>query len=375
MKKYISGRLQHFAKDEILSMVPPDTLTRIKQTDKRPEFRVYCVGHEGTADARELSFGARFNKAFDYVKDMIIKLGERLTLGTVVFNRHVETNEHTGREQIGELVGKGLRYIKDKLSALAAVYIYPQYRKLPLDVASIEADIEYIPKSKDRGEVIDVDRITGIALSSSAIDEPAFKGATLLGIVQAFTKEKGDKMTKEEILEGIKELNLKVTDIFAPEEITASEPAKKAKQTEYEHAKRIEKSLGEERERVITLTKERDDAQGKIKTLNERVSNVEAGKLFETAATTRKLDNKEKAFITKNLGTFKSTAEGDALKTDFDKFLDAQLVDYQTTAKLLGVDVTKDKNQLAGAPSGDGTEIAAESDLENPERNEFIPKP
>jgi len=381
MKKYITATVQNLADSEVLGMIPPDTLARIKQTDQAPVFKVYCVGHEGTADAQELSFGAKLRKAFQYVKDMIVKLNEKLTFGTAIFSRHVDTNEHAGRERIGELVGKGLRYIKDKLSAVAVCYIYPQYRQMPLDVASIEANVVYVPKEKDRAEVIDIDNVTGIALSSGAVDQPAFKGATLLGIVQAFTQtqhDRGEKMTKEEIIAAIKEANLTVIDVFSAEEITASEPAKKAKQTEYEHAKRVEKSLGEEREKVITLTKSLEDANKQVKTLNEAVSTTQVKSLFEESAPARKFTDKEKVFIQKNLPAFKSDKTGTELKTDFERFLDSQLKEFEDYAKMMGIDVLKDREaaqKATGAPSGDGKDrVGDEKDMSVPENNELIPK-
>ena len=190
MKKIIvRAELQNLAKKDILEMVPTDTLARIKTTDAKPEFKVYCVGHEGVANAQELSFGTKVVKAYHYVKNMIFKLGERLQFGTPIFNNHGETNDHTGRQQIGELVGKSVKMIGDKISALAVTYIYPQFSKLPLDVASIEGEVEYTPKGISSGDVIDIHKITGIALGSSQMNTPAFPGATLLGTLQAFSKE------------------------------------------------------------------------------------------------------------------------------------------------------------------------------------------
>jgi hypothetical protein len=387
MKKYIRAEIQNMGKDEILTMIPQDTLDRIKQTDKRPEFKVFCVGHEGVARAGEISFGMRAAKAFQYVKDMIVRIVDRLKFGTPIFNQHVETNSHIGREQIGELVGKAVRTIGDKVSALAAMYIYPQYRKMDLDVASIEANIEYIPKGKTGGDVVDVEDITGIALSSSKIDKPAFPGATLLGIVQAFAKTGGKeegKMEKQEIIDAIKEGGFKVADIFGADEIMASEPAKKAKQTEYEHAKRIEKQLGEEREKVIDFTKKLDESQGKIKRLNEAVSGTHTKTLFEKVCETRKFNDKEKAYIAKKLDGFKSEKEGDELKTDFDRFIDTQKTDFDETVKLLGADPGKPgTGAAAGAGAGAGAGAAGGgsddgkgggADLTDPKNNDYIPQ-
>jgi len=210
MRKYITANIQNLGQDETLAMISRDTLDRIKRTDKRPEIKVFAIAHEGTAHGTELSFGAKVKKAFEYVKDMIVRIGEKLQIGTPIFNRHGETNAHTNREQIGELVGKAVRYVGNKLAALAAVYIYPEHRKLPLDVASFEADIEYLPKTKDKAEVIDINNISGIALSNSAIDEPAFKGATLMAAVTYFIESGIDK--KDDLLNKVKDLRKRIKE-------------------------------------------------------------------------------------------------------------------------------------------------------------------
>ncbi len=382
-KQYILASVQAMAKKEILEMIPKDTISRIKETDAKPEFKVYCVGHEGTAQAQELNFGGKVVKAYNYVKDMILKLGEKLQYGTVAFMNHGVTNDHSGRKPIGELVGKSVKMIGDKLSTLAAIYIYPDSRELELDIASIEANVVYIPGKGSVNDVVDIADITGIALGQSGVDRPAFPGATLLGVLQNFSKEtqhnreaEGTMKTREEIKDAIREAGFKVTDIFTENEIVSSEPAKAAKQTEYEHAKRVEKALGEEREKVIGLTKERDDAVGKARTLKEQVSQTQVSTLFGAASETRKLDDKQKAFIQKNLKGFKSDKEGDELKTEFDRFVDSQLTDYTETAKLMGIDVTKTKTDETNTPNGDGQTPPGSTaeDLSDPAKNDMIPK-
>lgn len=87
--------------------------------------------------------------------------------------------------QIGEVVGSVAKNIKNKLTAFAAIYIYPEYRNIPLDVASIEADISIDPEEKGI-HAIDVQDITGIALGNSNVNKPGFASATLQGELQAF---------------------------------------------------------------------------------------------------------------------------------------------------------------------------------------------
>jgi len=376
MKFYIRAKIQQMAQSEMLEIIPKDTLERIKQTDATPEFRIYCVGHEGDANAQELSFGRKISKAFHYVKEMVMKIVEKIQFGTPIFHQHVGANTSEGREQVGEVVGKAIKAIGDRMSALAAIYLYPQYRKMPLDIASIEANIAYNPTGKNGADVVDVEQITGIALASSATEKPAFPGATLLGIVQQFTQKGGtmDKLTKEEIKEAIKESGLKITDVFDSEDITTSEPAMKATQKHYEHAKRLEKQLGEEREKMIDLTNKHNEASGKIKTLTEKVNTSTSRSLIDTSITTRKLDAREKAFIDKNIGSFKSDKEGEDLKLEVEKFVDGQIKEFGEYAKLMGIDLKKSA-PAASTPSADGKgEGSTTEELEDLSKNDFIPK-
>lgn len=204
MKTNIIARVQNMSKSETLNIISQDTIERIKKTDKKPEIKVYSIAHEGEAQSTELTFGGKVKKAMEYVKDMVIKVHDKLKIGTPIFHRHADTNETDGREKIGELIGKTVRYVGDKLSTLAAVYIYPEYKKLPLDVASFEAEVEYIKKDNNVNQAINVEDISGIALSNSEIDKPAFENATLLAVVQAFMPD--EETEEQQIINRLREI-------------------------------------------------------------------------------------------------------------------------------------------------------------------------
>ena len=372
MHRYITAKIQHMAESEIFTMVSPDTIARIKATDATPKFNVYCVGHEGEARPGIIDFGKRYSKVLRYFKDVIIRLNDKIKMGISVFNGHRMTNEHTGREQIGEVIGKGLKTINDRLSALVVTYIYPPYKGLALDIASIEADM-YINK-KDK--VVDVSEVTGLALGSSLTEKPAFEGATLLATMQAFTK--GDNMTLEEIKEAVKEGDFSLSDlvkagVYSNDAVLeldfVKDNIKKEKQVEYEHAKRVEKSLKEQRESNINLTKELEESKGKLSKLNEQVNVITTASLFEEFAKARNFDDKEKAFIGQNIKSFKSGKEGEELKSEFNKFLDEQIVSFNKTLEILGI---KKEEKKAGAPANTGG--GATGDLTNPKDNDLIPE-
>lgn len=369
MKQYIKAVVLNMAQEEIRTLIPQDTIDRIKKNDPSPEFCAYCVGHEGDAQAQELSFGKKISKAFHYAGEMMTRLVDRLQFGTPLFHMHAGSNSSAGREQIGEVVGKALRTIKDKVSAVAAVYIYPKFRSMPLDVASIEANVVYTPKGNSRGDVVDVEQVSGIALASSATEKPAFPGATLLGVIQALQGAE-TMLTKEEIKEAIKEGKFKVTDIFDAADIVDSEPAQEAKKKEREYGKRKEKEFNDEHERVIDLQKKHDEQVNKNKDLTQKVNSTTSKTLVDASMTARKLGDKQKAFIAKNVAVFKSDKEGEDLKQDVEKFVDAQLKEFEETAKLLGVDIKSDTPD-AGTPPADGK--GTTGDLSNPKENDFIP--
>lgn len=180
----IRARLLHMAESEIKAMIPPYFLESVKQKDPKPLFKAYVVGQEGQAEAQWVGIGKVVKNWF---KDAIGKLVRRIYPGLKLFKNHAETNEpNENRIEIGEVAGSRAKTIDGKFSAVIAAYIYPEYKNLPLDIASIEADILINDVGDDDIHAVDVDDVTGIALGNSAVDKPGFPGATLLGELQAF---------------------------------------------------------------------------------------------------------------------------------------------------------------------------------------------
>lgn len=195
----IAGELQEMASDEVLEHVSASAYKRVRKSDDKPEFRAYVIGHEGESEGKVVGIGKVIKK---WARSAIANITERLAVGTKVFHLHEMTNDHEGRKPIGEVVGKALSDVAGKLSSIAIMYIYPEYRDMPLDVASIEADI-MVPENVNpnaRAVEVDVEDITAIALGNSQINKPGFAGASLLASLQEFaadaSREKPDKETK-----------------------------------------------------------------------------------------------------------------------------------------------------------------------------------
>jgi len=375
MKAVIRAEIANFSASDLRSMIPDGIMARIKALDPSPEFRAYCIAHEGEANGREVGGWRSVQKYYRYA---IRKVHAALQYGTGIFLGHEETNEHRTK-QIGEVVGKALQEIDGRLSAIMAAYIYPQFRAMKLDVASFEAMLEMVMDGAD-ALVQDVEQITGVALGDSSVDTPGFPGATLLATVQNFAAGAGERqgqmpLTVKDIRAAIEagELTAKPSDLFTEEQLT-EDPAfikllKAEKQTEYEHARRVEKALGEERVKNATMAEE-------LAALHSQVNAAKTRAVFERLASERKLTDAQKQFMAADVDSFSSDAKNDK---DFEvavaRLIDGGIARFRETAKLFGVDVDKqDTEQSPPQKTGDGTTPPplTEKDFTDPAKNPFI---
>ena len=178
------AKLQQMASSEIINIIPKDVYDDIKQRDPHPLFQAYVVGHEGEAIGEEVGAGLR---VLNWFSSAINKIWKNLKYGTKIFHGHNIDSSHGGRQSIGEVVGKVIKTIRDRINAIAIMYIYPEFRDLPLNIASIEVDVDINPD--DSIHDVNVGDITGIALGNSAVEKPGFAGAELLSQIQAMSKK------------------------------------------------------------------------------------------------------------------------------------------------------------------------------------------
>jgi len=372
MKIKVCGfELQEMAADEILDHVSASAYKRIKKDDPKAEFRAYVIGHEGESTGKVVGIGRVIKK---WARSAIQNITERLVLGTKVFHLHEMTNEHEGRKPIGEVVGKVLSDIAGKLSSIAIMYIYPSYRDIPLDVASIEADINLPETINPNARVVDVDveDITAIALGNSQTQKPGFAGATLLASLQEFADaashekppKEGEHMTPDEIKKAIREAKLKPSDLFASDEI-ADDPTvqgviRDRRRNEEGFGKRMEEKLEAEKAK---LEQEKKDLQAKLDTSLKAGLKTRAAEAVKPAIEKRKLDEKQAAFVLKNAAKFIPVSE-ESLAGDLDKFLDLQLDELKAFHELYGI--KPGEAGKAGVGAGKAGDTSAE-DLLTPD--------
>jgi len=385
----IRATLRAMASSEIEAMISAEKLAEIKSRDRNPIIKAFVVGHEGEARGNLVGYGNIVKRWF---VDMVKRLNEKIPSGLQLFHGHAATNDNAGRVPIGEVVGKKLLNIKDRLSSVVACWIYPDYRHLPLDVASIEADVDLEGDDKDKLYVADVNEITGIALGNSEIETPGFPGAELLGQLQAMARRsrivafKGDNnmdMTLAELKKAIQESKLQPSEVF-DQEILASDPVIK------EHVQeKIKNARGYDVRQYEKLTDKKAELEQKVKDLETKIQAAEqekqnlvletaktkVGPLFETQKEKRKLDEKQVKYIQARLGDF-TPQKPEELEKEFDVHLDNILKKYKEDAEVFGVTIeTKpdpDKTGNGGTGPVDTKSAPIENKYVDPAKNPMI---
>uniref|UniRef100_A0A6M3KZX4 Uncharacterized protein n=1 Tax=viral metagenome TaxID=1070528 RepID=A0A6M3KZX4_9ZZZZ len=350
MKQYLTATIQALSKSELDDIIDPYFIRGIKDKDPHPEVKVYSVGHEGKANLHLPGVG---QKTLTWVQAAVQWVRDKLKVGTAVFDRHdPNTNSHEGRTQIGEVVGTAVKQIGDRLNTLAAIYIYPQFKSRPLDVASIEAEIEYAHDGFQAWPTA-IKSVSGVALSNSGIDTPGFPGATLLGAVQAYVQafgsEIGEKlMNLSDVKQAVKDLGLSPSQVFGVDDIMGDskvvEKVKEEKKNVIAGSERIQNERDGLKEKVVKLENEKAESD---KRLQQTQMQSKSATVIDGILTERKLDDKAKAYVKRNLNRFTTTAgDEDTLKKELGTFVDTTHKDYQELAKdVFGIDTSKTKDQ------------------------------
>jgi len=363
MKKTFRATLLNMGASEIKAMIPPYHFDDIKRRDPHPIFKAFVVGQEGKAESTWVGVGKVVKNWF---KDAIGVLSRKIYPGLKLFFNHAETNDpDENRREIGEVAGSRSQLIDGKFSAVIAAYIFPEYKKLTLDIASVEVDVILDTGGDDEIHAVNVENVTGIALGNSAVDSPGFPGATLLGELQAFAGQsqsnKGGRdvdITISDVKDFIKAEKVKPSDVFGNDELTSdpfvkgyvADERKEASSGEYAHRKRTDTKFDSEREDWEKKEKKQTDEIKKLKTAGAK---RDAAGLFTSKMKERKLDEKQTQFIEAKQADF-VPEDPEKLDKEVDTFMDDSLKEYNKTAKIFGHE-TEEKIEPKGG-SGPGSE-------------------
>ena len=361
-------------------------LAEIKQSDPNPDIKAFTIAHNGAVDI--VLNGIK--TPVQWIRSAVRWIKNALVPDTPVFQHHGAPgdNSHDGRVPIGKVIGSKIVEEGSKIATIAAMYIFPQFRHLNLDVASIEADIHY----SRNGNVVyptSVEQVTGVALANSSMARPGFPGATMLGAIQAFANQKDISMptSVEEVKELVVSLGITPEQLYSKEELVTSkvivDHVRKEKKDTYEHAKRVQE---EKEELQVKFDTQKSDYEKKLSEATKNALIARSGNVFSAVAQERKLEDIPKKFIEKRLPAFTTEATDDVkMKEDLNKFIDGQLKEFEEVQVLLGVkkpDETPpgtppaDKPPVippASTPQYDGSDDMPFRDQMNPDTNPLIP--
>jgi len=346
------------ADNEIMGMVNPDTLARIKAVDPNPVIKVFGIGHEGKAHAKWANRMGGI--VLHYFRDAVVKLFGRLKVGIPAFAGHASSAGEQ-REDIGEVVGRALKDIKGITHALVAVHLKPEFAKRDFDIASMEANLEFTFGKGGDVRVQEVEEITGIALGNSATEKPAFPGATLLGAMQAFrskrsirSKRGGTTHMTEEQGATITEIKEKIrTGKFDDDDLFDLPEEQQGRILQF----LIRYRKGQEYEGKKTSDKAKDDAEHELKAVEKALAKSQADlgvlqrkQSFVDLAVSRKLDANQQKYI----GLYLPSLKANATELELNKFIDERLKEHQELVKTYGGKSDQgDPDGKPGTPSAD----------------------
>lgn len=300
---------------------------QIKNILKGKEVPVYVIAEEGISSPRILGEGT---KTLTWPSEAVKKVAE-LARGVKLFIRHNKDNSHDGRKVVGRAIHTFTEN-NGKTKALAVMDMN-EYNK-DLDVCSIEADIQV-----DGNVVKDVNSVSGIALSSSNVDSPAFPGAKRLAMLQCFGEDikpevnkyfQGEKeikpMTFAEVKMFIEEHNVYPRQLFSIEKLKEDRefgPLLLA-------GEQAQKELSELKLKYQELDKSSKTA---LRKMEETQAREMFAKLIPEGAT-----EKQKAFYLRRFNPEKLEKLDElSLKA----YLDAEAKEYAELAKILGTNETQ----------------------------------
>lgn len=373
--------LREMASDEISAMIDGQTLAAVRAKDPHPLFKVFVVGHEGESQGHMVGVG---NVVKRWFRESVQQLHDHIVAGLQLFNGHGLTNDHSGRQPIGEVVGKKVMQIGERLSSVVACWIYPEYQHLPLDVASVECQA-----SLDEGAgglvVANVGNVTGIALGNSRVNKPGFAGATLLGQLQAFamgrTGDQHMEITLEDVRAFLTQERKRPSDVFAPEDLIADPVIASMREkspSNYEFA-RMRRELTDAEKKLADMEREKATLSEKVKTQEAEISagrletaKMKVGHLFETQRATRKLEERQIKFIQPRLARF-TPQKPEEIEKEFNGWLDKEIDEEAQVAQLYGVAAPKPPaNGGGGGEPNQGGPGPAPDPMLDPAQNDFI---
>lgn len=316
--------LQNFSDDDLKRHLKKEDIDRVKAAGNFIE--TYCIAHAGKSKSWLVGVG---EKILNWYQKTVNAVKDKIKNGVAVFHNHTETNDHEGRKKVGEVIGT---YTDEEGKVIAIIERDKNFRDLKFDVASFESPINF---RGDDVEPEDLGDISGIALGFSSENKPAFEHAYRQHVMQCFQKEQGQKqenkmpqLSRKEILQAIQDLGLTPAD-FIDDETAANLPAVKNTITasNWEAKARSFQKRYEEEYKAHEITKK--ELTAKVEEATNQLSSIRAiEKVKEIVSKNDKISPQVKAFIEKNISSFKPTAI-DKLEIEAPVWIEKNMKDFE----------------------------------------------
>jgi hypothetical protein len=363
------ARVQGLSAERILSLVPADALAEIKRRDAHPFFQAYSICHEGKSTPTILGDTAR---PISWPRAAVQSIKQTVLRGVKFFLGHNEDNSTEGREALGEVVASADMEIDGVLNHVVVGYFPDRAKVVNLDICSQEGEWSFL---EEAGQWIadKLHAITGIALSDSAHDEPAFSGAKRLAMVQALDSIKvvgavgADGKLKRRGVRAMSDIDLTTvawSDLqreferrrLLPSQVFKVDDLKKDPEFRgvFEASEATTAELKKAKDALASLTKAQEETAKALQTST-------AKERFEKVLTTLTLTPRQREYAKNAFPAKLEDASDEALK----RIIDASLESYKVAAKTFGVvDELPAQRGASEGDSKDGTDFNKVKDNE-----------
>ncbi len=365
----ISTSIQALYGIDILSLVPMEVLNGIRARDPHPFLQAYSICHEGVSTPTLLGDVAR---PIRWTRRAVQSIKGALLRGLKFFSGHNADNSTENREVLGEVVWDGQREIDGALHHVVVGYFPDKERVIDKDICSQEGEWNFVEEA-GRWFADKLHRMTGIALSSSVRDKPAFDGARRLAMIQALDEDeeapKGRKREERRVSkldlstasfdDIVTELKARKTfphQLFTVEEVQADVAFKPV----FDESARLKATVAERDATIKKLTDEKTVSDGALRASTAR------GR-YDAFVGAMKLTPRQKTFLQKAYPSKIADASDEALKA----FIATKLEDFKSVALALDV-----KEELPGQGSaeeeGQEREEVQKDDLTKAKNNPLL---
>ena len=347
MKVFIQALELNLTSEELKAAIPKKTLESVKG---KGIFQAYTLAHEGKSQPKVLGSGDQILK---WPRSVIQKLAQTIKTGIKFFVGHGDTNDHTNRESVGEIVASFVKEIGGKVSNIIIGHFPDEDKVINMDVCSMEANV-YTDEENIVGDINDV---SGIALANSDSNSPAFAGAFRLNSVQCFEiqakkpgegdKNMPDPITFEQVRAAVKSMNIFPHQLFDENDMLKDNQFSKLYDNEFK--------LTSENERLSKENTEiKDKNKEALRSVDVKNAQSQIKEFLKEGFT-----EKQSKFITDR---FKPESMDDLTETGINKFIEGAKKDFADTAKFFGVAEKAGEGKKPGDPNQETEEAGSMED-------------